>query len=98
MAVENRDAHVGGDAFVSRIGSAGVDKGEESGYRIDGDGGAREILFSGEEFVGGIAGVFEAGQFGAIGDGLSYQVGRGSRRAGGKLLFDQLISGGLIGA
>ena len=79
-------------------GTVAFDVGEESTDRDDGDGGAREILFGVEEFVSGVAREFQAGQFGAIGDGLSDQVVGFRGRAGGKRIFHQLIIGGLIGA
>ena len=61
-------------------------------------GWTAEVLFRLRKLVGCLAGITQAGEFGAVRHRLSDQVVGFGRRAGRQRLIDELIVDGLIGA
>src|ERR1700678_989083 len=78
MAVEDGNTDVSGKALVLGRNPRRIDVRHVASHSNRADGGARQVSFSVEEFVGGLARGAQRRKFGTIIDGLGHQ-----RRGGG---------------
>src|SRR5580704_3988282 len=98
MAVEDRNADVGADAFVFGWNGPRIDVGSIASHRNRADGWTRQVLFGVLEFVSGIPRRAQRRKLGPVVDRLVYQYIGGGGRRGWKRLIGELIVGRLIGA